>query len=340
MWDRKVLKARGKRAFKANYWKCVLVALILTIVAGAGTGTSGFSTTRSINDARDNGNQAEEQYDNDFDVDDELDDIIDDYDFDDSELDDINNPPIDINDLGGNKTDGLGGLGTAIAGIVLIVVLIAFAIGVLIAVFLLNPLQVGCRRFFVKNSDSKEAADVGDVGFAFSTNYGNVVKTMFFKDLWVFLWTLLLIVPGIIKSFEYRMVPYLLAENPNMDRKEALKVSTEMMYGNKWNAFVLDLSFFGWILLSACTLGILGIFYVDPYVAATDAELYKTISGKRSGFADEADAAAEAAIAADAEASVEVPAKEIADEPKAPEEDVIVTFNESDGETYIDDIYD
>ena len=338
MWDRKVLKARGKRAFKANYWKCVLVALILTLVAGAGTGTSGFSTTRQINDARDEVNQLN-NYDYDNDIDDGIDDIIDDYDFDDDELDDINNPPIDLDNLG-KGSDGLRGFGAAIAGIVLIVLLVAVAIGVLLAVFLLNPLQVGCRRFFVKNSESKDAADVGDVGFAFSTNYGNVVKTMFFRDLWVFLWSLLLIVSGIIKSFEYRMVPYLLAENPNMDRKEALKVSSEMMYGNKWDAFVLDLSFFGWLMLGACTLGILGIFYVDPYVAATDAELYKTISGKRSGFADEADVAAGLAEEAAKTVSADAPKEESTDALKVPEDDVIVTFNESDGEIYIDDIYD
>ena len=335
MWDRKVLKARGKRAFKANYWKCVLVALILSLVAGAGTGTSGFNTTTSF---RDSDNQTTQQEQNDYsdDLSDrDIDDILDDYDFDDDELGDINNPPIDLDDIGNGQG---GGLMAAIAGIVLIVVLIAFAIGVLIAVFLFNPLQVGCRKFFLNNSYSKEASDVGDVGFAFSKNYGNVVKTMFFRDLWVFLWALLFIVPGIIKRLEYRMVPYLLAENPDMDRKEALKKSSEMMYGNKWDSFVLDLSFFGWIILGICTLGLLGIFYVDPYIAGTDAELYKAVSGKRSGYADEADAAAEAAIAADAASSVTVP--DASDEPKAPEDDVIVTFNESDGENYIDDIYD
>lgn len=336
MWDRKVLKARGKRAFKANYWKCVLVALILSLVAGAGAGTSGFSTTRSINETS---NQVEQQDDFDFndDFDNDVDDIIDDYDFDDSELGDINNPPIDLNDLGNGQDRGFM---AAVAGIVLFVVLIFVTIGILLAVFLLNPLQVGCRRFFLNNSESKAAADVGDVGFAFSKGYGNVVKTMFSRDIRIFLWSLLLIVPGIIKAFEYRMVPYLLAENPEMNKKDALKTSSEMMYGNKWDAFVLDLSFFGWMMLAACTLGIVGIFYVDPYVAATDAELYKAISGKRSGFADEADAAADAAIASDAASSVNVPAEEKSDEPKIPEEDVIVTFNESDGENYIDDIYD
>ena len=73
------------------------------------------------------------------------------------------------------------------------------------------------------------------------------------------------------------MVPYILAENPNVEATEALKMSREMMQGNKWNAFVLDLSFLGWILLTICTCGILGIFYVNPYIYATDAELYQAI---------------------------------------------------------------
>ena len=70
------------------------------------------------------------------------------------------------------------------------------------------------------------------------------------------------------------MVPYILAENPAMNRKEAFLISKKMMMGQKWNAFVLDLSFLGWRCLEAITFGILGIFYVEPYVQATIAELY------------------------------------------------------------------
>ena len=76
-------------------------------------------------------------------------------------------------------------------------------------------------------------------------------------NLFIALWTLLLIVPGIIKSYEYRMVPYILAENPGMNRKEAFAISKRMMTGKKWATFVLDLSFFGWIFLSIFTCGIL-----------------------------------------------------------------------------------
>ena len=97
---------------------------------------------------------------------------------------------------------------------------------------------------------------------------------MFLKALYVFLWSLLLVIPGIIKGYEYRMIPYILAENPGIDTKEAFAMSKQMMDGNKWNAFVLDLSFLGWIILSVFTCGILAVFYVNPYIYMTDAELY------------------------------------------------------------------
>ena len=102
----------------------------------------------------------------------------------------------------------------------------------------------------------------------------NIVLTLFLRNLYTVLWTFLFIVPGIIKSYEYRMIPYILAENPDMDRREAFQLSKDMMQGEKWNAFVLDLSFIGWQILSGITLGIVGIFWTNPYVYATNAELY------------------------------------------------------------------
>ncbi len=70
------------------------------------------------------------------------------------------------------------------------------------------------------------------------------------------------------------MVPYILAENPGMDRKEAFLISKQMMEGQKWEAFVLDLSFIGWNILSVFTCGILSVLYVEPYYQATIAEMY------------------------------------------------------------------
>lgn len=157
---------------------------------------------------------------------------------------------------------------------VLVILLILSLVFTLIKIFLGNPLLVGCRRFFVENSDRK--ARFGLVGSVFqSGNYLNVVLTMFLRGLFTALWSLLLLIPGLIKSYSYSMIPYILAENPSIPRERAFEMSREMMNGQKMNAFFLDLSFIGWWLLSALTCGVLNVFYVMPYRQATWAEFYK-----------------------------------------------------------------
>lgn len=83
---------------------------------------------------------------------------------------------------------------------------------------------------------------------------GKTVWTLFLMKLYTFLWSLLLIIPGIVKSYEYRMVPYLLADCPDLSTEDAFRISREMMDGEKMNAFILDLSFIGWKILSSITL--------------------------------------------------------------------------------------
>ena len=102
---------------------------------------------------------------------------------------------------------------------------------------------------------------------------GGTAGTVFIRDLKIFLWTLLLIVPGIIKSYEYYMVPYILAENPEISTKRAFEISKAMTDGHKWDLFVLDLSFILWDLGVVCTCGLLAV-YVAPYIRATHAEAY------------------------------------------------------------------
>jgi hypothetical protein len=141
--------------------------------------------------------------------------------------------------------------------------------------FVFNPLEVGCMRFFLRNLNQR--AEVKEVAFAYDNNYLESVKTLFLRDLFILLWSLLLIIPGIYKSYEYRMIPYLMAEDPTMTKDRAFAESKRMMDGQKWNAFVLDLSFLGWNILSALTMGILGVFYVGPYQAQTNAALYEKL---------------------------------------------------------------
>ena len=169
----------------------------------------------------------------------------------------------------------------AVATVVVLIITIVFVVVLIIviplSVFLINPLEVGVNRFFVQNL--KQDANLREICFAFDHNYLNCIKTLFFRDLFVFLWSLLLVIPGIIKAYEYRMIPYILGDNPNIDREEAFALSNMMMQGNKGKAFVLDLSFLGWYILNGMTLGILGIFYVNPYVNQTNAALYLKLKG-------------------------------------------------------------
>ena len=168
-------------------------------------------------------------------------------------------------------------IGLAIFGIVFIIIfLIVMAIAIVIDVFVLNPLEVGTRRFSIVNLNSE--ANVKEVAFGFDHNYKNVIGVMFYRDLYTFLWTLLFIIPGIVKSYEYRMIPYIMAEHPEMTKEQAFALSKQMMSGHKWKTFVLDLSFIGWEILSACTLGILSIFYVEPYRFMTNAALYERLA--------------------------------------------------------------
>lgn len=159
--------------------------------------------------------------------------------------------------------------------------LVAGIIGTVLRICIGNILFVGKNRYFMVNRQRKTG--VGEITYAFKgRNYGNVVLTLFLRDLFVFLWSLLFVIPGIIKSYEYYMVPYLLSENPGMDRKRAFEISRQMMDGEKWNTFVLELSFWGWFLLGALCCGI-GVIFVMPYYEATFAELYSFLREKYLG---------------------------------------------------------
>ena len=161
------------------------------------------------------------------------------------------------------------GLLAGIATVVILIVLVA-------KVFVGNLLKMGGYRFFILNQTAQPGIGTLLDGFR-SGHYVNIVLTMFLRDLFTALWSLLLVVPGIVKHYEYLMVPYIIAENPAMDYKEAFQISKQMMDGNKWDAFVLDLSFIGWTLLGVCTFGILLVFYVEPYIYLTRAELYHAL---------------------------------------------------------------
>ncbi len=165
-----------------------------------------------------------------------------------------------------------------IAIILVILAAAAFAIIIAIAVRILvfYSLEVGGRRYFIQSAQHFDNRGCFRFGFD-GRNYTGIISTMFLKDLFNFLWALL-IIPGIIKFYSYRMAPYILADNPNIGAIRAITLSRNMMRGNKWRMFVLDLSFLGWYLLGTLCLGI-GVLFVNPYAFATEAELYLVLRG-------------------------------------------------------------
>lgn len=243
MWNRANLKANAKVAFKRNYWLCVLVALILGIATGSGGGSAGNSASQTTETI-----------------------ISEDIPF------DTTSPENIINDILPSWDSG----SMAITAILVVVILIVLAIAFALQFFLFGPLEVGCSNFFKTNAYEK--AELNKLTIAFQKeHYMKIAATMFLRNLYTALWLLVFIIPGVIKAYEYRMIPYILSDCPDISRQEAFRISKEMMMGNKMNAFILDLSFFGWIILTVITCGIAGVFYVNPYIAATDAELFIAI---------------------------------------------------------------
>ena len=242
-WDRPMLKSYAKESLKNFYWKAVLASLIVMILTGGFANTSIVGSNSGVSVEQNVGSAAFT----------------------------VNDTPYSWSEFlfPGNSADaavfGVVGL------ILLMVVLVGLVLGSLYSIFVSNPLIVGHNRFYL---DSRFApTDIGRIFSGFTGgNYGNVVKTMFLHDLYIFGWSLLFLIPGIIKGYEYAMVPYILAENPDISSERAFQLSKEMMNGRKWDLFVLDLSFFGWSLLASIV--VIGHIFLNPYINATHAEVY------------------------------------------------------------------
>lgn len=149
-------------------------------------------------------------------------------------------------------------------------------ISIIIFIFILSVgelLFVGSKKFFIEGYN--EEAKISMVFSMFNKNdWLNIIKTQFTTKIYIMLWSILFIIPGIIKSYEYRFVPYIKSENPNISTKEAIRLSRNMTDGNKFDMFILfGFSFILWDILGILFLGI-GHILVLPYKTATEASLY------------------------------------------------------------------
>ena len=251
MWKRKELKTEAKKVVHKNYWTAIVVCFLIAILTGE-FGTSIVSIWKA----------------------------------EDSIIDTFNETQIKVfKTIEANLSSAMKPqkyifkIWDAIASFQIkqTVLGVGLCVGAIIAIsftiFIADPLIVGGKRYFLKarKEDNTKVTVIGEV-FQ-KEHWINVAMIMLLRNLYNALWYLT-IVGGVIKTYEYRMIPYLLAKNPKIKRKEAFYLSKQMMQGNKWNTFVLDLSFFGWNFLSVLTHGLLSILYVNPYNVATMTELY------------------------------------------------------------------
>ncbi len=160
---------------------------------------------------------------------------------------------------------------------VLIGVGIGAVIVVILSYFVFNSLRCGGIRYFLKSRKNQPVELKEAVENLKDKTFLNIAKVTFFRDLSLVLWTMLFFVPGVIKACEYAAINYILAVRPDIDRKEAHRLSKILMNGNKWDFFVLQLSFLGWRLLSSLTFGILYYLYVNPYEQATYVEFFSDL---------------------------------------------------------------
>lgn len=253
MWSRSELKRRAKQNMKKYYWMALLVCLIAGIL-GAGDGIRvNLNMGTAARGMFIDGN-------------------------------------VHIGEIpGGNFHYGVSNPASSVL-LAMITFLGMFSLllmagAILFRIFVGNVIAVGRCRYFLESRYYEKSADLGALFWGFkSGSYMNIVSIMFLRDLYLSLWTLLLVIPGIVKSYEYKMIPFLLADDPSMSKDDAFHITKEMTEGSKMSIFVLDLSFIGWTFLGSLLCGI-GVIFVDPYYQMVAAELYSYIKDEHNWYA-------------------------------------------------------
>ena len=222
MWSVRDIKKKGKSALKKNYWRSVVTAALMFLLA---TVTSALTRIRR-----------------------------------ESILQNVGFEP--LHEMAPNEL-------LIIAGIVVV--------GVLIKIIFANALEAGGCLFF-RNNAEKGSAELVLIREGFS-DYAHVFAALLLRDVFNCLWYCLLIFPGLVKSYSYRMVPYIVKEYPDLSEIEVITLSRKMMEGNKWRTFLLDMTFLGWTILGIVTFGIVNVLWTLPYYENTMAALFLELNG-------------------------------------------------------------
>lgn len=149
----------------------------------------------------------------------------------------------------------------------------AFYVGQII---LYGPLTFGASLVFLQLVRGKPDIDIGDLFKGFSAKFGDHLLLGLMQSIFISLWSMLFVIPGIVKSYSYSMAFYIKCDNPDMKWNDCITASRQLMDGHKGQLFCLDLSFIGWYLLGSLAFGV-GTLWVAPYHEAARANFYASL---------------------------------------------------------------
>ena len=225
MWSIKDIKKKGRSALKKNYWRSVVVAALMFLLAAVASTLS----------------QARRE----------------------SILQNVGFEP--LHKMTPNEL-------LIIAGIVVVGYMSIIVSAALVKIIFANALEVGGCLFF-RNNVEKGRAEIALIREGFS-DYAHVFVTLLLRDVFHVLWFCLGGIPGMVKSYSYKMVPYIVKDYPDLSEIEVITLSRRMMDGNKWRTFLLDLTFLGWLFAGVVSFGIVSVLWALPYYENTIAALY------------------------------------------------------------------
>ena len=168
----------------------------------------------------------------------------------------------------------------------------AGSIGVAIgALILTGPMTYGMNYVFLKLARDGQTPEIGNLFKGFSDDFGGTFLIGLMTSIFTLLWSLLFVIPGIVKAYAYSMAFYVKADHPDYNWKQCIDESRAIMKGHKWELFVLDLSFLGWLIVGSLCLGI-GTLWVEPYMQEARAIFYNNLCGGAApqisdGYSDE-----------------------------------------------------
>ncbi len=144
------------------------------------------------------------------------------------------------------------------------------------ALVVIGPMTYGISYIFIKQARDGAEMDIADLFKGFTDDFGGTFLLGLMITIFVALWSILLIVPGIVKSLAYSMAYYIKVDYPELDWRECIRRSSAMMNGHKGELFMLYLSFIGWFIVGSLCLGV-GTLWVVPYLEATKVQFYEAI---------------------------------------------------------------